>query len=327
MYSLAKIYGVRWATMKNFIDRETELSWKDRTIKSWNERIEADNKQAPKKPTYEYPDLPEYTLRERLLMEREATGQYFSGHPLDEYRDHEATFSPTPIREILSAFAAADDAEAAETAEPAQSTEGQSAAFADKQTVTVAGAVAKRVNKQTRKGDPMAFVTLEDRFGEIEPVVFPNTLDPYGASLHPHGAVAVRGELSVKDEEPPKILVSEIVPLLPNEQFAKTPEKPAFGAARIQDGASPRKNQTPPAPMKTATVGKVFLNLPSLTEDCREYARVLSLLEVFPGPVPVVLHDASSGKYLATGSGGIAYSDAVHDALVLILGAKNVVVK
>jgi DNA polymerase-3 subunit alpha len=39
-------------------------------------------------PKFEYPELPELAIREKLLMEKEATGMYFSGQMLDEYAKH-----------------------------------------------------------------------------------------------------------------------------------------------------------------------------------------------------------------------------------------------
>ena len=64
--------------------------------------------------------------------------------------------------------------------------------------MTVAGTVTEKVNKQTRAGAPMAFVKVEDRFGEIEVIVFPKILEKHRALLAQGSAIAVTGSVSKK---------------------------------------------------------------------------------------------------------------------------------
>ena len=58
---------------------------------------------------------------------------------------------------------------------------------------------SKRVNKNTRAGEPMAFVTLEDRYGEMELVVFPKLLDRFSTELFVENAIAAEGTLSLRE--------------------------------------------------------------------------------------------------------------------------------
>lgn len=140
---------------------------------------------------FEYPEVDELTFREKLRLEKESSGIYFSGHMIQDYSKHTEKIAPARINDILSSFAEESDAE----------TE-----FCDKQTVTVCGIVAKKQTKTTKNGDMMAFVTLEDRFGEIEVLIFPKTYENDGHLFVNEAAVCVVGQISVRDEEDPKIL-------------------------------------------------------------------------------------------------------------------------
>ena len=47
------------------------------------------------------PNVPEFSRRERLAMEKETTGLYLSGHPMDEYRELAAQSQAATIRRLV----------------------------------------------------------------------------------------------------------------------------------------------------------------------------------------------------------------------------------
>ncbi len=172
-------------------------------------------------PQLDLPDMPELTLRELLAMEREATGLYFSGHIFDQYKEAADALGAIPISRIKSAFAEQENVNFTDTENP-------DPAIAAGRIVTVAGIVTKRTNKLTRAGDGMAFVTLEDRYADMELVIFPKVLAAYDALLTYENAIAVTGELSVREDSfsarkhmeadenaqpEPKLLVKSIIAL------------------------------------------------------------------------------------------------------------------
>lgn len=166
---------------------------------------------------FEYPAIPELSLKEKLALERESAGMCFSGNLLDGYALHIEAIKPDSIGDILLSFA--DDTEI----------EGKNA-YAPKQIVTVCGIVSKRTNKLTKNGDGMAFVSLEGRYGEIELVVFPKILSENDSLFETGAAIAVSGEISARDEEAPKIIVKGVTALLEDRDFkAKGQETMAFG--------------------------------------------------------------------------------------------------
>mgnify|MGYP004653785903 CR=1 FL=1 len=159
--------------------------------------------------TFAYPDIPELSFREKLRLEKECSGICFSGHLLDDFSKHIAKIKPTPISEILIAFS--EDG-------------GNSGKFTDRQTLTVCGTAAKCQTKTTKNGAQMAFLTLEDNFAELEVVIFPKTLEKCSVQLGGDNALCVTGQLSIRDEEPPKLLASGIVKLIDNADFVDSPE-------------------------------------------------------------------------------------------------------
>ena len=135
-------------------------------------------------PRVAYPDIPEMSMQEKLLMERDATGMYFSGQMLDEYSRHVALLRPRSLTDLLS----------------------EEAELTDKQRVSVVGIVGAVSLKTTRNGDRMAFFTIKDRFGELECVAFSRVFAENSYLIRTDGAVWVSGSISLREDEPPKIL-------------------------------------------------------------------------------------------------------------------------
>ena len=239
---------------------------------------------------YEFSPLPEISFREKIRQEKESTGMYFSGHPIDEYAAHASYLGAVSTSDILSSF---DDSESEHT-------------FKDKQTVTVAGIVISRQNKQTRKGEPMAFVKIEDKYGEIELVVFPKVLADISYMLSVDMPIAATGEISAADDETPKILVKSVVLL--SESFEATAEP-----------SEKKPQKAAPAPTK------MYLRVDSIPGE--KYERSAALVSIFPGDVPVIFYDAKSKEYKKD---SVAYMRPAPTAMQLlrdILGDENVVMK
>ena len=227
---------------------------------------------------FSYPDIPEFSLREKLLLEKECSGMYFSGHVLNEYKAHIASLSAARIADILAI--------ANEDSEPL---------YRDKQTVTVAGIVTKKTVKTTKNGDSMAFVTVEDRTGEIEVVVFARQYLGSAGILVTESPVVVRGTVSVRDEERPKILMNSCERLLTDTEFAA--DKP-----------------------KTLYLRVASTNTPAAVQALAELRRA-------PGDRPVVLYDLSQSRYVRLADCKVYISDSLCGTLAALLGKDNVVVK
>jgi DNA polymerase-3 subunit alpha len=129
------------------------------------------------------PDVPEASRREQLTWEKELVGAYVSEHPLQQMA--------AGLRETVTAFCGQIDEEM------------------DGQLVTMAGVVSWVRPHTTRRGDPMAFVHLEDLQGSIEVIVFPRVFKETRDFWQPDKILVVRGRVDAKGREP-KILCDSV---------------------------------------------------------------------------------------------------------------------
>ncbi len=165
------------------------------------------------------PDVPECGARTLLNMEKEMTGVYISGHPLDE------------VAGLLRAgFTTAE--------EVAAMAEGETHGLDhDGDVVAMAGILTLAKGKLTKKGAMMGFVTLEDLTGQLEGLVFPKVYERYVPMLTTDALVVLTGKLSFREEEEPKLLVDTVRPL--NAETAAQP-LPASGAFAARRGEEPQ---------------------------------------------------------------------------------------
>ncbi len=287
-------------------------------------------------PHIEFPELAEFTAREKLALEKECCGLYLSGHILDDYGAHIAALNPASVREIRASFE--------EEGEDGEETAKTAPLYRDKSRATVAGSVSKRVNKATRGGEQMAFVTLEDKTGSVELVIFPKVLARYGHLLTFDAVVAASGTVSVREDEAPKLLCDRVIPLVSDSQAAEDPDSigranaelnrqpgPAAQTAEIQavptDPVPPAPDRTP-APRETGAVpavpSKIFLRAPS--EQSTEFKRARALCLIFPGSVPAVFYSSETREYLKPPL-SVKPTPLVLGELREMLGEENVVLR
>lgn len=256
---------------------------------------------SPAIPAISLPDIPEYSARDLLALEKDSSGLYFSGHILDDYSRHVEQIQPDAIASIKASFTADEMEE-----ESVPDAGGKQ--YTDKQSVKIAGIIARRQNKATRGGEQMAFLTVEDRTGEIEVIVFAKSLENFGASLLLNEAVVISGTISLREEEDPKILLRSAKLLSDNASFV--PPKSSAPAA-----STPQDSKKSPA--------KLFLKVDSM--DSELYKRAESFIGIFPGTFPVVFYDASAGKYFRADGYGVELNDFVLRELRCILGDDAVI--
>jgi len=143
------------------------------------------------------PDIPEFTPSELMAMEKETTGLYLTGHPMDEYRNAARHAGAIPIATIINDF----------------SQEGGPTSFADGQFLTLAGVIAASKTKTTRNNSLMAYIQLEDATGTIELIAFQRVLDVSGGYIKDNAPIVVKGHISVRDEKEPQLMVETLRPM------------------------------------------------------------------------------------------------------------------
>ncbi len=151
------------------------------------------------------PKLPELSKGQLMTMEREATGLYLSGHPMDDYRKYLKNTHVLPIGVLL----------------------GEECPVEDEGIVSVAGIVQAVKMKTTRNNSMMAYVTVEDDTGTMEMLAFSNVLSQYGSYVKENMAVVITGRLSVRDDKEPQIVINRVRPISDYADGAASEELPA----------------------------------------------------------------------------------------------------
>lgn len=155
------------------------------------------------------PDIPEFSRRELMAMEKETTGLYLSGHPMDEYRADFVKAGAVPIGSIMSDF----------------SQEGGPKTFQDEQFVTIAGVIESHRTRSTRNNTLMAYIRLEDATGSMELLAFQRVLDTSGGYITDNAPVVIKGKISVRDEKEPQIIVETLRPITQSSSDDDIPEE------------------------------------------------------------------------------------------------------
>ncbi|MGN0558975.1 MAG: DNA polymerase III subunit alpha [Acutalibacteraceae bacterium] len=237
------------------------------------------------------PDLKEFPLSELLFMEKETAGMYLSSHPLSEYERYQKAIRADRILSLIDS--------------------DNSSKYKDGTNVRLVCIVTKLKNQLTRSNKMMAFVTVEDKTGSTELLVFPNVLEKCGRFLYDGSIIEVIGTLSFKEEEA-KVICNEIKPLPTPDKLEKYILDNKAKADSAENNSNHRKT--------------LYLKIDSIKS--KTFERVKNLLEIFDGATPVVLFLSYENK--AVKAPQSLYVDAnpvLLRELCSILGKESVILK
>ena len=239
------------------------------------------------------PACEEYSHAEKLAMEKEVTGLYISGHPLEPYRPLYKAMKLARMERLLAAG-------------------GQ---VADGTTVRLLVLVDHMRQKVTKSRETMAYATVEDLTGSMEMLVFPKTLARYATLLQEGAAVLITARVSVREDEEPKLICDTVQPApdpsapLPAETVKPKSAKPAMDA---------------PAPSTPSAHHGLYLKVPS--RGSALYKRACLVMDVFAGEQPLYIRFADTGKMVkAPASMGVWPHEVMMRELRSFLGEENVV--
>ncbi|WP_061309984.1 DNA polymerase III subunit alpha [Clostridium botulinum] len=149
-----------------------------------------------------YPNIKEFDKKYILQMEKEMTGLYFSGHPLEEYEETLKIQTSHLISDIISK----------------ESLEGNLvdtiSSIKDGDKVVVGGMITHVSKKLTRSNDMMAFIVLEDLYSSIEVIVFPKIFNMARNIINEDEVVLLKGRVSLREDEQPKLICEFMEPLV-----------------------------------------------------------------------------------------------------------------
>ncbi len=242
------------------------------------------------------PDIKEFSLPELLSKEKEVLGIYISGHPLSEYDNYVKLIKSDRIGDILK---------------------NSSIKYRDGGQIRIFSIVNKIKNQVTKTNQMMCFVTVEDKTGVVETIVFPKTLAEYGNYLYEGSIIEIIGTLSLRENEEPKVIVNQIRPapskekiptMVQNDITTNTPETSKL------DNHSVAKPE------------KLYIKVPDRSGE--KFKKVQNILELLSGSTKVYLYvDNEKKQYLAPQYMWADVSDVLINELNYIVGKENVVIK
>ena len=145
----------------------------------------------------------------------------------------------------------------------------------------------------------MAYLTVEDRYAEIDVVVFAKSYQKYSDILDEDMAVIIHGNIATEEGEAPRILLSAATSLIPDSEYSQQEQK------------------------KSDPV--LYIKIPNLSDlRINNIKRIAALNR---GNAKIVLFDESRGKYCAMKDLLIDTSDKVLDKLYSLFGKENVILK
>ncbi len=140
------------------------------------------------------PPVGEFDDEEKLALEKEVTGVYIGGHPLQKYEDKLRKNTTNSSMDFQL------------------NEETGTSLVRDDQRAVIGGMITEKTIKYTRNNKVMAFLTLEDLLGTVEIVAFPKDYERYQKVLEEDAKIFVRGRVSCEDDKPSKLILEKVVP-------------------------------------------------------------------------------------------------------------------
>ncbi len=187
------------------------------------------------------PSLKDFSQKDKLDMEKEVVGIYISGHPLDPYRELIEKSADTNTNEIFEKYREN---------------------MLNNSKVKVGGILKAKKTMITKTNKMMAFAQLEDLFGTIELVIFPNVFSKYRELIEDENVVFVEGHFQESEIEEPKILVDKV------------------------------------SKIKMPTNKKLYISVNSMRD--KNLREIRNILKDYSGNTPVIFYEEESKKAFGT---------------------------
>jgi len=266
----------------------------------------------------QYPGTEEFSISEKLAKEKEVLGLYVSGHPLEEYKDSIAYSTNTDSSAFVSA--SGEEETVAERV------------LMDQDLVIMAGLLLNRTTKTTKRQELMAFLQMEDLLGGYEVIVFPKVFQTYAQLLQENRVLLIRGRVSIREDEPPKLIAESFSELSKNASDRKAdpvtskrelhPYRPGMQSAA--------KEQEPEELTETAATSadpqRLGIRYEGTSGD-PGFKRLLAALAYFHGPMQVVIFLSAQKKNIKLPSEyWVDPSNEILSAISAICGKDNMAI-
>jgi len=239
------------------------------------------------KQKYSFIEKEEMETRELLGLEKEMLGVYISGHPLDKYRksiekkSNISTINMMKINEEVEEF-------------------GEAKSYKDGQSVKFVGIISKVKKKFTKKNTTMAFITLEDFYGSMEVIVFDSVYQKMSNVIIEDNIILVDGRLSIREDEPVKIVASNIKEFSEEERIEEQKE------------------------IKLTSIKTLSINITNLSEE--QKSRLRGAIKFFSGDRSNVKLEIVENEEIKP-CRGLFLTDKILNEFVKITGKENTEMK
>lgn len=249
--------------------------------------------------SYTLPPAADFTQAERLAMEKEVTGIYVTGHPLQEYRALSERIQADSLGKLL---------------EEAK-TQGMDL---DGKPLKLVGIITEPRTKITKNNETMVFARLEDLTASCGLLIFPKVCQQVRALVREGQVVVLKGRVSAREEEEPKIIV-DMMTAPANYSEAPPPAASSSTFCSPYIGTEKRIGQGQE---------RKALYLRVESRESPAFQKAQQILLVFEGITPVYFYLQSEKKYLKAPQGmWVTPNDPMLRELQRVLGKENVVFK
>lgn len=237
----------------------------------------------------ELPEAQELPVQELLKLEKETTGIYISGHPMQDYRDISKLIKSDKISKLL------------------QTNEDEIySVYKDNCAIKILCIISSVRKKITKNNETMAFLSVEDVTGSINVIVFPRTFLENSELIKEGSVILLRGRLNLKEDEDPQVVCMSI---------EKCP---------TVDNIKSNKGTTNKNSKKKVKKG-LFLRMPS--ENFEKRHKVDNVVSIFPGTTKLYYYYEDTKKYHTNNRMFVDVNKPMIDELKRILGENNVVLQ
>jgi DNA polymerase-3 subunit alpha len=276
--------------------------------------------------TPELPKVAEFSKAQKLDMEKEMLGVYISGHPLDEYRELiEKNITAT----TMDIFQAADEEN--RSAEESVVAGGGRGRFHDGDRVVMAGILSDVRPMITKKSREMARMQIEDFYGMISAIAFPQVYENSRHIILNDQIVAISGRLSFREDQDPEILIDSVTEIEKIDSLARSGRQNGSGGGYRGGTASGAQGSSVQehggrASGRSAGTGLIKLRVTQdLVDELGEdevMKRIFSSLSVHRGgsEVLVFMPDGRKLRFAA----GAALDPELRAELAVLLGDENI---
>jgi DNA polymerase-3 subunit alpha len=137
------------------------------------------------------PNVPDWDEHTRLSAEKEILGFFITGHPMEKYKEKLADLGALSTEEIA----------------------GMKKSTNKDENITTAGLISGLRVAKSRRGELWAQAALEDMWGKVELLVFPEAYRKLAEKVKLEVPVLIRGGVRIEEGANPKVTANEIVPL------------------------------------------------------------------------------------------------------------------